>query len=592
MSVRNLPLLPFFLKVICLPLLLGACATLPPPVAEDGNYVDPIGGAFVTDNPTLYSGTLNCLASEYAQKTKLSIAVGRITDSTNTTTATDGGFITDGASLMLISALAKAGISQVERYDMQVAKDDIKYAMDKLLGHPDEKQFKKLVSGRVRSADYYIVGGISELNFNIRANSGEIKISELGLGMRYAVLNIAMDLRLVQTETLEIARVVSMQKQILGRELKGGLFDFIGSKFTVALLDSKSAEPVQLGVRTVIERAVIDLLSPLYGVDPRPCLVQSGHAAEAEKIINPVISLPRARAEKASKPPVSAPVVEPDRSDMLPASLAFLAENRPWHLLLDQSRSRLYVYRNQNGTPELDAEYPVHQEVDETTPAECRDASQSSGIFYIAASSESTQPTVLAGAEALPKGFADSSVLPTKRARAMALVTATQHDSAGASELATACRWQGDLDLTKLQPYISLGHRFPLVVTPAVEWLETSRWQAQRESLQRAFSRWLADWQSLSNESYMSHYSSEQFSDGNLDFEQWKTYKGHVNDGKKFIKVDVSNHAIFVYPGVNGLILMRFDQHYQNDVFSTDADKKIVWRREGDHWKIIYEGIR
>ncbi len=264
------------LLALGLMLSLGACATLPPSVGDSGNYVDPIGGSFVTDNPTIYTGTLTCLAEGYAQKPDLRIAVGRITDSTNTTTATDGGFITDGASLMLISALAKAGVSQVERYDMQVAKDDIKYAMDKLLGHPGEEKFKKLVAGRVRSADYYIVGGISELNFNIRANSGEIKISELGIGMRYAVLNIAMDLRLVHTETLEIERVVSMQKQILGREFKGGLFDFIGSTFTVALLDSKSAEPVQLGVRTVIERAVIDLVSPLYGVDPQPCLEHSG----------------------------------------------------------------------------------------------------------------------------------------------------------------------------------------------------------------------------------------------------------------------------------------------------------------------------
>lgn len=265
-----------FAMVIIVMQLLNACATLPPPVAENGNYVDPIGGSFVTDNPTIYTDTLACLAQDYGKKSNIRIAVGHISDSTNTTTATDGGFVTNGASLMLISALSKAGIAQVERYDMQIAKDDIKYSMDKLLGHPDEEQFKKLVAGRVRSADYYIVGGISELNFNIRANSGEIKISELGLGMRYAVLNIAMDLRLVETETLEIKRVVSMQKQILGRELKGGLFDFIGSKFTVALLDNKSAEPVQLGVRTVIERAVIDLVSPLYEVDPQHCLVNSG----------------------------------------------------------------------------------------------------------------------------------------------------------------------------------------------------------------------------------------------------------------------------------------------------------------------------
>ncbi len=255
--------------------LLTACTSIPE-VNDQGNYSKPIGYSQVTDNPTVYTQSLSCLAKDYSEKPNIRIAVGQINDLTNTTSVTNGGFVTDGATLMLISALAKAKVRQVERADMTIAKDEIKFATDKLLGHPRDDQFKKLLSGQVRSADYFIVGGVTEMNFNIRSNKGELKTSEVGIGIRYAVMNIALDLRLVNTETLEIDNVISMQKQIIAKEFKAGLFKFIGSTFTVALPNSKSAEPVQLGVRTVIERAVIDLISPLYEVDPKPCLALAG----------------------------------------------------------------------------------------------------------------------------------------------------------------------------------------------------------------------------------------------------------------------------------------------------------------------------
>jgi curli biogenesis system outer membrane secretion channel CsgG len=258
------------IRLLPLLFLLAGCATQ---VTESGNYADPIGSSIVTENPTIYSESLDCLGEAYRSRGLQSIyAVGYISDSTNTRTVTEGGSITEGASLMLISALSKAGLSQVERFDMRIAQDEVGFARDQLLGHPRDDEFKKLLAGSIRSADYYIVGGISELNFNIRSNVGELKIPEVGIGGRYAVINIALDLRLVETESLVIKRVVSMQKQIIGREFRAGFFDFLGSRFTVGLFNDKSAEPIQLGVRTVIERALIDLVSPLYEVDPSQCL--------------------------------------------------------------------------------------------------------------------------------------------------------------------------------------------------------------------------------------------------------------------------------------------------------------------------------
>ena len=59
---------------------------------------------------------------------------------------------------------------------------------------------------------------------------GEVDSNRPGSGIvnhRVYVMNIAMDLRLVQTTTLEVVDVVSYQKQIVGREISAGIFDFL-----------------------------------------------------------------------------------------------------------------------------------------------------------------------------------------------------------------------------------------------------------------------------------------------------------------------------------------------------------------------------
>jgi curli production assembly/transport component CsgG/holdfast attachment protein HfaB len=85
------------------------------------------------------------------------------------------------------------------------------------------------------------------------------------------VMNIGLDLRLVNSRTLEVVDYVSYQKQIVGREIKAGVFDFFGGNLFSLGVGSSAQEPIQLAVRAVVERAVLKLLVPLYGVNPTDC---------------------------------------------------------------------------------------------------------------------------------------------------------------------------------------------------------------------------------------------------------------------------------------------------------------------------------
>jgi curli biogenesis system outer membrane secretion channel CsgG len=242
-----------------------------------GRYTAPIGGSPVISNETPYSQALRCMAG-YTGQRPLRIAVGQIADYTGKSESDNSGRkITQGAALMAMSALSKAGVNLVERFDTSVAEMELKYANNKLIGSDQAggehggPDYRQIIAGSIPGSDYYLVGGITELNFNIRsdganADGGETATNGLkgSTGGNMYVMNVGLDLRLVDTKTLQVVDVISYQKQIIGRQVSVGVFDFLGSSFFDASVGESALEPIQLAVRSVIERAVLEMTTKLY----------------------------------------------------------------------------------------------------------------------------------------------------------------------------------------------------------------------------------------------------------------------------------------------------------------------------------------
>lgn len=257
-------------------LVLAGCATTSHP-GSDGLYAAPTGGAPVTPNPTPYSEALVCLA-HHAQAHNLAsprIAVGRLADYTGRASQDGAGAaVTQGASLMAMSAFAKAGVNLVERFDTSVSELELRYANNRLI-RDDQTGQRQINAGSIPGSNFHLVGGITELNYNIRSNGidalGGDRVDGDPTGVfsrRLWVMNIGLDLRLVDTVTLEVVDVISYQKQIIGRELSAGVFTFWDDAVVDISGGGSSLEPVQLAVRSVVERAVLEISAQLYGVNP------------------------------------------------------------------------------------------------------------------------------------------------------------------------------------------------------------------------------------------------------------------------------------------------------------------------------------
>jgi len=83
--------------------------------------------------------------------------------------------------------------------------------------------------GSITKSDYYIVGGITELNYDIRSGGIETGVNSVGPKARTYTQSVALDLRIVDTRSLLVVRTVSLTKQFTGYETGFGIFRFFGS---------------------------------------------------------------------------------------------------------------------------------------------------------------------------------------------------------------------------------------------------------------------------------------------------------------------------------------------------------------------------
>jgi curli production assembly/transport component CsgG/holdfast attachment protein HfaB len=295
---------------------LSGCIT--PGADSVGRYTAPIGGSPVISNETPYSAALRCMAG-YTSHKPIRIAVGQIADYTGKAESDNSGRkLTQGAALMAMSALSKAGVQLVERFDTSVAEMELKYANNKLIGAEGVNangDYRKIIAGSIPGSDYYLVGGITELNFNIRSEGasgdggGTATNSLKGtIGGNLYVMNVGLDLRLVDTNTLQVVDVISYQKQIIGHQISAGVFDFLGANFFDASIGESALEPIQLAVRSVVERATLEMMVRLYHTGGT-CSAVTDPLADSTDHLTPAVDHP---ATAVAAPTVAAATPAPD----------------------------------------------------------------------------------------------------------------------------------------------------------------------------------------------------------------------------------------------------------------------------------------
>lgn len=309
---------------------LAGCVALPTQqLAVDEEPV--VMGAAARRNYTPLEPAFACLANGIRQKNQpaIAIAVGDVKDYTGKYSQNEGSTITQGGALMIYSALGKLGnvVQLQERFDTRIAELELAYTDRRQLGdgrtHAVEVgkpavPWVPYFGGSILRSQYYVVGGVTELNYNIQSGGVELSVSNIGAKRRTFTMNVGVDLRIIDTRTLVVVKTVSMQKQIRGQEVGAGIYRFFGDSLLDLNVGAKNQEPLQLGVRTTIEQGVLELMAAITGVDAGYCInraLENRNAPAEAKPLTPEDKLLMAiygeTAPGAAPAPSAAPAVAP-----------------------------------------------------------------------------------------------------------------------------------------------------------------------------------------------------------------------------------------------------------------------------------------
>lgn len=289
-------------------LSLSACASIRTEQMALGEAAQPVGPP-VRDNRTPMDGVFACYRASLPRPDRPPvIGVGDVRDYTGKFSNLEGNAVTQGGALMVTSALGKLGdrVRVAERFDPSVAEHELAWMDKRQLGDGEPHtvpgqtgapvRWLPYFGGSVVGSDYFIVGGITEVNYDIHSGGAEVGVNGVGPKVRVFTQSVAVDLRIVDTRSLIVVKTISLTKQYTGYETGFGTFRFFGSDLFDINIGAKGQEPLQLGIRTTLEEATLRLAGAVLRSDPAACLAARPPGEQQRLVEARVASTLRVRA--------------------------------------------------------------------------------------------------------------------------------------------------------------------------------------------------------------------------------------------------------------------------------------------------------
>ena len=277
---------------------------------------------------------------------------------------------------------------------------------------------------------------------------------------------------------------------------------------------------------------------------------------------------------------------------LIPSSIIQLSDKQDYMLVVDQSRHRMFLYRNHNGMPVYVNDFYVTLGKEGTGKTFEGDQKTPLGVYFVTRFIEADMLPDLSGDGAFPINYPNIWDRRNGRTGTGIWLHGTPSDIfSRPPDDSDGCVIISNDDLKSLAPYIAAGQTTPLILANEIKWETRCEWKKRQKSFFSYLEQWRKDWESRDVDLYLSHYSKDYEGLGK-NYESWAKHKRRVNLSKSFIKVNLDNTSIFVYPnGTAPIMVITFMQNYSSDSFKRAFRKRQYWRMEEDgNWRIIFEG--
>ena len=279
-------------------------------------------------------------------------------------------------------------------------------------------------------------------------------------------------------------------------------------------------------------------------------------------------------------------------SDSLPAALLQLAPNQQHVLLVDSENSRIYVYKNVDGTPRHVADFYVSVGKNGLVKERAGDQRTPLGVYQVTSSVAREKLIDFYGPGAFPINYPNEWDKRHAKTGSGIWIHGTPSSTySRPPRTSDGCMVLTNEDFSQIAQFVIPGLT-PIVIASSVKWQSPEEWLATRATISNSLSDWKRDWESLDMDKYLAHYSQKFDADGK-GLSNWAENKRRINATKKFVGVEISNLSVFEYPlapEAQPMVMVTFDQDYKSSNNSSKMKKRQYWQRDGAQWKIIYEG--
>ncbi|KAF0204558.1 MAG: ErfK/YbiS/YcfS/YnhG family [Gallionellaceae bacterium] len=257
-------------------------------------------------------------------------------------------------------------------------------------------------------------------------------------------------------------------------------------------------------------------------------------------------------------------------------------------IVVDTSKSTLYLYENVNGEPRYVADYYISVGKKGTDKVSEGDQRTPLGVYFINAKLPKEKLTDFYGPGAFPLSYPNEWDKRQGRDGHGIWLHGTPSDTYSRPPRASnGCVVLNNDDFLQIGKHVQVGHT-PVIITSQMDWSNDDD-RAERDALLGEIEKWRNDWTSLNTDAYLAHYAQD-FSTGNTKLAAFAQQKRLVNSGKTWVKVQLSSVSVFTYPGQPNLVVVNFEQDYSSNNLSNRMNKRQYWMKRDNKWQIVYEG--
>lgn len=273
----------------------------------------------------------------------------------------------------------------------------------------------------------------------------------------------------------------------------------------------------------------------------------------------------------------------------VPAVLARIDSHYSHAIVVDLTKSRLYLFDNSQKKPELIKDFFISMGRGGAGKFNEGDLKTPLGVYFIQSYISPEQLADKYGAGAYPINYPNAWDRINGRTGHGIWLHGTRSGTYNRPPLASeGCVVLPNDDLLNVGSHIDLKNT-PMLIGEEIEWLAADEWLQHKKTISQIHEQWKADWESLKIDDYLNHYSS-RFTNGKKDFTRWSDHKRRVAKHKTFVKVDLSNVSLLVHPNED-VMVATYLQSYASDNFSSKSWKRQYWNKEEDgQWRIVFEG--